>query len=479
MTDQQLEERLRSWFRPMADEAPSSTLQASVAAIPDRIPVPPGWRDLFRARPVLVLAAAAAALAVVVVLGALVFFRPLTSDVANPTQTATGPLPTPTTAPARLLAPLGYQGAGTITFVRFDPSIGGNATWLIDPDGTHESALHIAKNESGTLLPWTGCCAVFSPDGRTVAVGYDNLYVGTNAGTWTNSRILKLDGSDVSFIPFFCGGCGSTMGVNYVPRAWSRDAKLIAVEVWNDAMPASDGINVAPTCTVGCTNGDYTCAPDGCDWNTQVTGAHRDVPVGFSPDGTRLLFVRVAHDRLGTLMELTITGGAVREIAPKGSLVFADDYFGPAASYSADGSQIAFAATDTSGDVGQMRIFVRGSTDTSATPLTAPAAFVTTAKWSPDGTWISYDRPLAGTGIHDLVLVHPDGSGETNLTADFAPGICCARWSSDSSALLAAGTEDRDDQSELFIVPINGDPIAQVTTVPALYVDYSWGPASR
>jgi len=76
-------------------------------------------------------------------------------------------------------------------------------------------------------------------------------------------------------------------------------------------------------------------------------------------------------------------------------------------------------------------------------------------------------------------VIHPDGSGQTNLTADLEPGICCARWSPDSTALLAAGTATTDDESYLFIVPISGGPIAQVTTIAALYEDFSWGPASR
>ena len=177
-------------------------------------------------------------------------------------------------------------------------------------------------------------------------------------------------------------------------------------------------------------------------------------------------------------MMLTIKTGAIRQISSPGTLVFSDGYFGAAASWSSNGSRIAFAATDAAGDVTRMRAYVVGAAGGSPVAISQAFNFLTTAKWSPNGTWIAFDRPASGSD-HDLFLIHPDGSGEVNLTTNFEPGICCARWSPDSSALVAAGTVSGDDQSYLFIVPIDGGTIHQVTTVPAMYTDYSWGPAAR
>ena len=104
-----------------------------------------------------------------------------------------------------------------------------------------------------------------------------------------------------------------------------------------------------------------------------------------------------------------------------------------------------------------------------------PAAFTTSAHWSPDGTWIAYDAPGIN-GLHDLFIVDPDSETTRNLTEDFVPGVCCARWSPDSQALLVAGTEGDDDKNVLLAVPVDGSGIRQVTTTQAFYTDYSWGP---
>ena len=87
-------------------------------------------------------------------------------------------------------------------------------------------------------------------------------------------------------------------------------------------------------------------------------------------------------------------------------------------------------------------------------------------------------RPGA-SGLHDLFVVDPDSETTRNLTADFDPGVCCARWSPDSQALLVAGTTGDESRSVLLAVPVDGSGIRQVTTTEGFYTDYSWGPASR
>jgi len=401
----------------------------------------------------------------------------------GPSASAPPATATPSSGPSARLAPTGYPGTGTIAFGRFDPTVSSNATWLIDPDGSHESAFRAANLWDGAIvLPGSGCCAVISPDGKSIAVGYDEH---NQTGTWALSGILNLDGSDLAEIPSLCGSCGSIDRLNYVPRAWSPDGNLLAVEVWNDADPTRDGINLAPTCAANCDKAGSVCSANGCDWAVHVTGTHRDIPVAFSPDGTQLLFVRIDHDRLGTLMVTTIEPpdgatppGDVRQISPAGMLVSADGAFGIPASWAPDGSRIAFAATDRSGDVQSMRAYVVASAGGAPIPLTAAGGSVSNANWSPDGMWIAFDRAIPGTETHDIFVIRANGSAETDLTTDFEPSICCARWSPDSKALLAAGMVTAND-SDLFIVPISGAPIHQVTTVPGRYVDFSWGRASR
>jgi len=100
---------------------------------------------------------------------------------------------------------------------------------------------------------------------------------------------------------------------------------------------------------------------------------------------------------------------------------------------------------------------------------------MTTAAWSPDGKWIAFDGSVNGRP-HDVYAVHPDGSGQVDLTKDLGLGACCMHWSPDAKALLVQATATDDNHAELFIVQLDGDRFFQVTTQPALYENVSWGP---
>jgi hypothetical protein len=381
--------------------------------------------------------------------------------------------PSSTAPSAELLAPQGYQAPGTIAFSRNEPSLGGDTTWLIAPVGSGETQVVVRAVDGSDGREHPTCCAVFSPEGTQLAVGYLRTDLGT--ADLTETRILSVGGRDVRWLPN-CGACAMVDGINYAPRAWSSDGSLLALEVWSDDDPTRNGMNIVLVNDWG--------------WAEQVGGNHDDVPVAFSPDGAELLFVRLTDGDRGTLMVLTVPGlsdisgspslvipAAVREVGTPGMLTTIDSYFGAPASWSPDGQQIVFAATDPSSVTRSMRIWVVGANGGDPVALTEARSVYTGAAWSPDGEWIAFDS--GDFGPHDLFLIRADGSGKTNVTESFSPGICCARWSPDSTALLAAGTVGADDESYLFIVPIDGSPVAQVTTVPGFYQDFSWGPASR
>ncbi|HET7473738.1 MAG TPA: hypothetical protein VFJ71_11480 [Candidatus Limnocylindrales bacterium] len=485
-TDRAFELAIRDWLDDGRDTVPRAAIDAvhlAVATTPQERPMP--WRRSSLALPGRRAIGAVAAVVALAVLAGIVW-RPSPNPIAaSPSalpsvmtsgspaaSSGVGPSSPPSTRQSAVpLAPIGYAGNGTIAFSRDDPVLGDTTTWLIDPSGEHEVPLVVRTGWGGaTELPGSGCCGLFAPDGRTIAVAYDEVNPSRAPGTLRTTTRVDLEGTWIGWVPEFCGACVSIEGINYVPRAWSPDGHILAVEIWSETDPDRDGIHLAPY-------GGSTL--EGPDWTTQVTGNNRDVPVAFSPDGTELLFVRVdARERRGPLMALTIVTGSTRTISPPGAFTFADGSFGPSASWSADGSKIAFAATDDRGSMDHMRVWVADRDGSNRTALTEPDGFVTSARFSPDGAWIAFDRPGTG-GRHDEWIIKADGRAATNLTADFDPGVCCGRWSPDSRALLVAGTNGHDDASDLLIVPIDGSAIRQVTTTPGLYTDFSWGPVSR
>ncbi len=115
------------------------------------------------------------------------------------------------------------------------------------------------------------------------------------------------------------------------------------------------------------------------------------------------------------------------------------------------------------------------SDGTRAKPITESEF---SAVWSPDGRWIAIDQ--ASEGSQDLFIVHPDGSGLTQMThaADgsfsFGPA-----WSPDGQWLLfVRGTGEGFSNTELFIEKVDGTGLMQLTNDPAQYGWYGWSPVS-
>jgi WD40 repeat protein len=383
----------------------------------------------------------------------------------------TGAAPSATPDPS-LGAPLGYDGPGTIAFSRTG-SDGVTTTWMVDPDGTNETPLRVKTGFAGdTELSGVGCCAVFSPDGRTIAVGFEDSGGRAASGTVRGTALLSLNGLQLEQLPV-CGACAMLDGaLNYEPVAWSPALNRLAVRAWRDSDPRKQAINIIEVQTPGGSS---------VGWAEGVTGGDADIALGFSPDGTRLLFLRPPANRVnaGTLFVLDIGSGRATQLSPDGELVFADGYFGNGATWSPDGSRVAYTSTDASGNAQAMRPWIVRANGGDRVSLGGAGQFVTSAQWSPDGSLIAFDGPAGDGSGHDLYVVAPDGTGLRNLTPDFAPGVCCARWSPDSRALLTAGTDESNERSVLYIVPVDGSTIRQVTTGKAFYTDYSWGPASR
>jgi len=360
-------------------------------------------------------------------------------------------------ASSALAAPVGYQGSGVIEFTRHSAA-GEDDLWLVDPSGANER-----------LLVPGGCCGLFSPDGRLLAAAVPNGGLVERETGRLGVNIYNERGTVTGTIPGECGACGIAV-LDSEPDAWSSDGRQVAIAISSDTDPSKDGMAIA---------GD----PPRWVFGTDALGpgeAHRDLPIAFSPDGTMLLFMREdttsGPTSLGSLFVLTIGDRSVVRLTPEGMTVSANGLIQGPASWSPDGSTIAFAAkSDDSGGASIYR--TSPSKGAKLTAIVPDARGATSARYSPDGTWIAYDVP--GTGpLHDVHIVHPDGTGDRNLTADFGPGACCGQWSPQGDALLVAATPSDDTHYDLFVVPLDGE-IRQVTQSPNVYTGFLWGRSPR
>ena len=159
-----------------------------------------------------------------------------------------------------------------------------------------------------------------------------------------------------------------------------------------------------------------------------------DYAVGYSPDGSMVLFVREEnpydHSEQMNVFVVRKDGSGLVRLNPPGTTSVLDGQ-----SWSPDGKRVAFVAWRDGGDQGQA-VFVVNADGTDARRIT-PWSVTFRADWSPDGEWIAFDMADSEPVPRDLFVVHPDGTELTRITSNednkmsFAPA-----WSPDSQTLL-------------------------------------------
>ena len=457
----EVERILDAFLAPENDQLPDRVIEASLSEIartPQRHAVRAPWRFPVTAATLRILAVGAATVALVGL--ALT----VGSNQSRPAPTVTAPPSTPlatrATSPAALLAPQGYAGSGTIEYTNHGAQ-GQDILWIVDPSGANPR-----------MLVNDGCCGLFSPDGKLLALGTRGIEI---AGLSRDPNLLGIEvldhpGLPAKFtVPTACAAC-AVLALNYEPDAWSPDGRYIALSMWSDTNSTQAGLGLADR--------DFELPWDLVDTGT---GEHPDIPIAFSPDSQQLLFMRTEHldgpTSTGPLFVLRVSDLSVRQITPVGVTVSSNGLTQGPASWSPDGRQIAFAGRDAG--TGLTTIYlVRATPGSDPSPVVPVAPGTTSARFSPDGSLIAFDRESTGP-FHDLYTVRPDGAGLTNLTAEFTPGVCCAQWSPDSRALLVAGTASDDNHNDLFIVAADNTGIWQVTNDPNVYTGFLWGRGFR
>lgn len=327
-------------------------------------------------------------------------------------------------------------------------------TFTIGIDGSQETELTDVHD----------CCGSWSPDGTIIVVPH----------VLASSRLIPAtvhpDGT--SYAVYDIG----SPTVNLAPTGWSPDGNQIAFEGWDDVDASRTGMYVSEGSTLA------EAAP------VQITQPLvHDIALEWSPDGTRLLLIRVTRCPDGDcdggdLYVVDADGSDLLRLNPEGTFV---GCCGPA-SWSPDGTQVTFGAPslDAAGtaDFTRSAVYVAQADGSGVEAITEPGAFTEAARWSPDGDWIVFNKKSGPVGVKgsDLYLIHPDGSGLIAITTAGAAGESDqigAAWSPDGTRLLftvvPGGPVKRGD---LWIVDLDGSDLTRLTDAPAQYFGYSWQP---
>lgn len=210
---------------------------------------------------------------------------------------------------------------------------------------------------------------------------------------------------------------------------------------------------------------------------SQTRDRRPELPLAYSPRGNRLLVFRRAGGGFGQLYVMNATGIMTRI----GTDSVMCCYFGSPASWSPDGRRITFAgfADPHAQDAGQSAVFVVDSDGTHLRRITEPGEWTTSARWSPRGDWIVFDR-VNRSPTHAEFLVRPDGSGTRiiNTQTTTGGGSCCAQWSPDGRYLAYEYTAGSTEMNvALYVVNTTGPPHPVAVTATAHgYLTFSWLP---
>lgn len=291
---------------------------------------------------------------------------------------------------------------------------------------------------SGSLL-W-GAFVGTPPDGRTVgeSLGVENgrisFIVGELGGRMEGIRLAAVDPD---------GGDRRTLidGVpEYLTGGWSPDGSTIAFS--RDLMETPDGDASI-----------WTMGADGSDLK-QLTDGHVDHDAQWSPDATRILFLRsspdgklrcdghLCRDAAPAIFVMDADGSGVRRVSDDPKLIVLG------ARWSPDGSQIAFIA-DTWADDGRegLGIYVVRSDGTN--PRRIVPGVNGAPQWSPSG-----ERILLQLGSR-LVTVDSAGSDLRPLLEGFHRDVHF-RWSPDGARLLYLRPVSPDRGNELWVAAADG-----------------------
>ncbi len=338
------------------------------------------------------------------------------------------------------------------------------------------------------------------PTGGVVVFGRgaekDHFQLFTIAADGTNERELLAHPS-LSQPPSLSPDGTIVVSVGPSPRDAKTDAAIIVdVKTGKVRVLEMPDPTLFPVCLIWSSDGNrlacglqghgrsgiYTIRSSDGSGLTRVTSipGGEDDPLVFSPDGSKLLFLRAPHGSTEYPNQLFVVdsdGGLARRLNPPGStadIPFLGSELG-SGSWSPDGRQVTFAAASRSSSASDQRtaVFVVNADGSDRHRIT-PWASAFLAQWSPDGRWIAYSGRQPGEqGGTEIFVVHPDGTGLREITSSPGGFSFGAVWSPDSTKLLFVRGGDFD-RTDLWTVKVEGAELRQLTHTPGRYVGYGW-----
>lgn len=261
-----------------------------------------------------------------------------------------------------------------IAFGRWDAGFDEPLLFTVKPDGTDERPLLSTRVEAPR----------WSADGSRLIV------IGASLKGLGFFGLVNRDGSGYRMFD------SPDPTLNLACNVWSHDGKRIGCAGWDDPDPGRNGI--------------YTVrAADGGDLRRVTTSpaGHHDELGDYSPDGTQMVFLRLAADdeHHGSVMIANSDGTNARLLLQIDGLT---------ARWSPDGATIL---TESAGTL--LLVPAAGGKPSPITVHMTPPAIPGAASrpgWSPDGSHIVFSLQVSGSRGTDIYTMRRDGTDVVRVT---------------------------------------------------------------
>ena len=215
----------------------------------------------------------------------------------------------------------------------------------------------------------------------------------------------------------------------------------------------------------------YTMQPAGTEQTRITKGTADNASPDISPDGTRILWNRTAVDEpvQSDLYVMGIDGENMVQLTNTPGDEFE-------ASWSHDGSHVAFVRAELGEDEENTRLYVIGADGSDERRVTTNDAREDQPDWSPDGRKIAFTGWVMGP-IPDIYVIGSDGSEQQRLT-DTRHSEAYPTWSPDGT--LIAFLSNRDGPWEIYTMRPDGTGQEAMTSgSEASLWQIAWSPDGR
>lgn len=215
------------------------------------------------------------------------------------------------------------------------------------------------------------------------------------------------------------------------------------------------------------------------DLSTRAPGSYSDSDADWSPDGTRLVFVRTPRAGAPELWIMNANGSAAKLLITLSAATGVIGDYSPSPRWSPDGGRIAYAAvprTTIPGAPQYPSIFIVNTNGAGERQLTNNDLINTLAVWSPDSSQIAWSAKdflnrqnwrgwiMNASGADQRLFLAPPGGDPNN-------GIQPIAWR--NNRILAAGWTGNWN---VFLADVGGSNLTQVTRGLTNDVPSDWLP---